>query len=62
MKNYDKSLIEIWDWKEKVYQDVKDLTSKEYIEKIKKDADKTFSEHNVQLAAMYSKKEDHKIA
>ncbi len=49
MKNYDKSLIEVWKWKEEVYQDVKDLTTDEYITKIRTDTDKILSENAIRL-------------
>jgi len=38
MQKYNKSLVEVWEWKEKVYQKVKDLSIQEYIEKVRKDA------------------------
>lgn len=58
MKKYDKSLIEVWEWKERVYCDVKDLTAKEYIEKVRSDADKTLSEGLIKLVNV-SLKEKH---
>lgn len=61
MKKYDKSLIEVWEWKEKVYQDVKDLKAEEYVEKVKKDADEILSEGLVKLTPVSLKKERHKI-
>ena len=49
MQKYDKSLVEVWEWKEKVYQKVKDLSTQEYIEKVKKDTDRILSEHGIKL-------------
>ncbi len=49
MRSYDKSLIEVWEWKEKIYQDMKDLTPKEYIEKLKSDANKILSKNFIKL-------------
>jgi len=49
MQKYDKSLMEVEEWKEKVYQEVKDLSAQEYIEKVRKDADKFLSEHGIKL-------------
>lgn len=49
MRKYDKSLIEVWEWKEKVYHDVRDLTAKEYIERIKNDAEKILGERRIKL-------------
>lgn len=62
MRKYDKSLIEVWEWKEKVYSDVKDLTAKEYIEKIKSDAERILSESRVKLKTVSSREEKQKVA
>ncbi len=62
MKSYDKSLIEVWEWKERVYRDVKDLTAKEYVEKIRNDADKILSESTIKLTPVPLQKEHQKIA
>ncbi|OHC07180.1 MAG: hypothetical protein A2545_04625 [Planctomycetes bacterium RIFOXYD2_FULL_41_16] len=61
MKKYDKSLLEVWEWKEKVYQDVKDLTAEEYVEKVRKDADKILSNGLINLTPVALKKDPHKI-
>jgi hypothetical protein len=61
MKKYDKSLLEVWEWKEKVYQDVKDLTAEEYVEKVRKDADKILSNGLLNLTPVALKKDPHKI-
>jgi hypothetical protein len=49
MKIYDRSLEEVWEWKEQVYQHIKGFTSAEYIEKIGKDAGSILSEYGVTL-------------
>lgn len=54
MKNYDKSLMEVWEWKETIYQEVKDLSPEEYVKKIKDDAGKILSEHNISLTSIDS--------
>jgi hypothetical protein len=61
MKKYDKSLLEVWEWKEKVYQDVKDLTAEEYVEKVRKDADKILSNGLINLTPVALKKDPRKI-
>jgi len=61
MKKYDKSLSEVWDWKEQVYQDVKGLTAQDYIEKLKRDAERIFSENHVKLNPISLKKELQKV-
>jgi len=62
MRKYDESLIEVWEWKEKVYHDVKDLTPKHYIEGIKSEADKILSDALVELATVSATREDKKAA
>ena len=49
MKRYDKSLIEVWEWKERIYREVKDLPPNEYLKKIKNDAERILSESNINL-------------
>jgi hypothetical protein len=56
MQKYDKSLIEVWEWKEKVYQKVKDLSTQEYIEKVRKDTDRILSEYGIKLRQHRKKK------
>ncbi|HZX48540.1 MAG: hypothetical protein A2Z47_05860 [Thermodesulfovibrio sp. RBG_19FT_COMBO_42_12] len=62
MRKYDKSLTEVWDWKEKVYEAVKDLSADKYIEKLKKDADKVLSDNYIKLTPVSLKKKHHKVA
>jgi hypothetical protein len=62
MKKYDKSLIEVWEWKERVYHDLKDLTPKESIERIKEDADRILSDALIELTRVSPKKGDQKAA
>lgn len=62
MKKYDKSLIEVWEWKEKVYNEVRDLSPKEYIEKIRAGADKILSEGQIKLHTISSKEKRKKVA
>lgn len=56
MQKYDKSLIEVEEWKEKVYQDIKDLTNEERIEYFRKGADKFLSEHDIKLKQYRNRK------
>lgn len=49
MRKYDKSLIEVWEWKEKVYHDVKDLSAAACIEKISAEATKILTEGRIEL-------------
>ena len=50
MRKYDKSLIEVWEWKERVYSEFKNLTTKEYLKRLKDDADKILSERHIKLS------------
>ena len=52
MRNYDKSLIEVWGWKDKVYEEVKGLSGKEYVEKIGKDAQKLLVSGSIRLKSV----------
>jgi len=49
MRTYDRSLMEVWEWKEKVYDEVKELSTNDYIRKIKNDADAILSKNRVEL-------------
>jgi hypothetical protein len=40
---YDKSLEQVWEWKDAIYNEVKDLPVKERIEYIKREAKKAAS-------------------
>jgi ribosomal protein L15 len=62
MRKYDKSLIEVWEWKEKVYHDVKYLSAKEYIERIKEDATKILAEGQIELKTVSLKEKQQKVA
>ena len=56
MRNYDNSLIEVWKWKERVYEDTKEMSAKEYVEKVRSDADKILSENAIKLTPISSLK------
>jgi hypothetical protein len=58
---YDKSLLEVWKWKEKVYQEVRELSAKEYVEKIRNGADRILSDNRIKLVPVSLKKE-HRIS
>jgi hypothetical protein len=60
MQKYDKSLTEVWEWKEKVYQDIKDMTDKELIEYFRKGTDRILAEHGIKLK-QYRKRKSSKV-
>ena len=62
MKRYDKSLIEVWEWKEKVYREVKDMSPSEYVNKIKNDAEKILSNSHIKLPTVAISKRRQKVA
>lgn len=45
----DKSLQEVWDWKEKVYEDTKTLSTREAANKIKEAAKEICKKYNLHL-------------
>ena len=45
----DKSLQEVWDWKEKVYQDTKNFSTKETLENIHKGAEEFCKRYGLKL-------------
>ena len=45
----DKSLQEVWDWKEKVYQKTKDLSKEEAIAEIRQGAENFCKRYNLKL-------------
>jgi len=62
MKNYDKSLTEVWEWKEKVYREVKGLTVKEHVEKLRNDAEKILSKNGIRLTPISLEKNVRKLS
>jgi hypothetical protein len=62
MQKYDKSLIEVWEWKDKVYQDFKDLTVAEYVKKVREELDAIMAKHGIKLKRVKAKKELQKTA
>jgi hypothetical protein len=51
MRTYNKSLSEVWEWKEKVYNETKALSATEYIKKLKSDADVVLAKNQINLIA-----------
>lgn len=45
----DKSLKEVWEWKDLVYEETKNLSMEEKIKKIKKDAERILKENKLDL-------------
>lgn len=49
MRKNDRSLEEVWEWKEKVYQEAKDFTPSEYLEKLNNDGELLMRLHGLKL-------------
>ena len=49
MREVDKSLLEVWEWKDKVYEEMKDLNAEEYVERVKADAKKFAEKYGLKL-------------
>jgi hypothetical protein len=62
MKTYDKSLTEVWEWKEGVYRETKGLCAKDYIRKTTKDADSVLSESHIELTPISLSRKREKVA
>ena len=54
MEKYDKSLTEVWEWRKKVHEKYKNLTAKEYVEKMRKDTDRIMKERGLKLRTVKS--------
>ena len=61
MRTYDKSLIEVWDWKESVYREAKGLSATDYIRKMTKDADTILSESHIELPPISASRRREKV-
>jgi hypothetical protein len=62
MKKTDKALMEVWKWKEKVYQEYNQLTAEEYIRKMKSNAEKLLAGSKIELKEISLEKGHRKIA
>jgi hypothetical protein len=62
MKTYDKSLTEVWEWKERVYSDTKGLSAKDFILKTTKDADSLLSKSHIELTPISLSRKREKVA
>jgi hypothetical protein len=62
MKTYDKSLTEVWEWKEKVYEETKGLSIEDYLIKIKENADAILSKNQINLIPIAFTEKQKKIA
>lgn len=49
----DKSLQEVWDWKDKVYQETKDLSMKETVEHIRRGAEEFCRKYGLRFRTLH---------
>jgi hypothetical protein len=52
MKKYDASLVEVWEWKDKVYQEIKDMPVRDRLLKIRNDAERILSDNHIELKSI----------
>ncbi len=57
MKNFDKSLTEVWEWKDKVYQEAKNLAPEDYVKKIKDVAERELETNAITLQSIHKEKQ-----
>jgi len=62
MQKYDRSLIEVWEWKNKVYQDFKNLSIDDYVKKVREESDTILAKHNIKLKRIKAKNKRQKTA
>jgi len=48
----DKSLEEVWNWKEKIYQETKDMSMEERVKRIKENASRINQRYGLNLKIM----------
>lgn len=53
IERYDRSLEEVWEWKEQVYHELKDLSPAEYIAKITLDGKRLLDEQGITLRTVH---------
>ena len=62
MRTYDKSLTEVWEWKEGVYRETKELSAKDYIGKTTQEANSVLSENHIELTPISFSRKREKVA
>ena len=62
MKKYDKSLVEVWEWRKKVHEELKGLTNEEYVKRVREEADAAIAKHGIKLERVETKQNLSKIA
>jgi len=55
MRKYDESLVEVWEWRKKVHDELKELTVEEYIKNIREKADNALAKYGIELKRVDSK-------
>ncbi len=56
MKKYDASLVEVWEWKDKVYHEIKDMSVRDRLLKIRNDAEKILTDSHIELKSLSQQK------
>ena len=55
---YSKAMLEVWEWKEAVYDEIKELSNDDIIENGKKISEKFLSEAGIELETIESKNKE----
>ncbi len=56
-EEYDKSLIEVWEWRRKVHEEFKDLPVEEYVKRVREEADAILAKYGIKLKRVELKKD-----
>jgi len=61
MKEYDKSLVEVWEWRQKIHDELKGLTNDGYVKQVRKQADAILAKYNIKLERIETRKVPQKV-
>lgn len=50
----DKSIEEVWKWKDEIYEENKNLSLKDYVESLKNDSEIFLKSRNIELKKLHS--------
>jgi hypothetical protein len=62
MTKYDRSLTEVWEWKDAVCGEMNGLTAREYADRVKNDADSTLIADHIELVTLSMAEKREKVA
>ena len=62
VEKYDKSLVEVWEWRQKIHDELKGLTNEEYVKQVREQADAIRAKYNIKLERIEARKDPQKVA